>query len=135
MSVLLNKIASDDFLWDVLVAHLPKYSRSNTEFYNFRCPICLDYKPRCGIKRSNRIGIGCYNCPFRAGYKVGDALSRNMREFLGAIGVSEMDIARLKHHALAVKRALESMRPIFPKRCRPSPSSLISNRCLCQKAR
>lgn len=108
MSALLNKIASDDFIWDVLTANLPKYSRSATEFYNFRCPMCMDYKPRCGIKRSTRIGINCYNCSFRAGYKIGDPLSRNMQDFLGQIGVAPMDIARLKHHALAVKRALEN---------------------------
>ena len=107
MSALLNKIANDDFLWDALVAHLPKYSRSATEFLNFRCPMCLDYKPRCGIKRSNRIGINCYNCSFTTGYKVGDPLWPDMRKFLSATGFTDMEIARLNHRALVVKRALE----------------------------
>jgi hypothetical protein len=108
MSALLNKIANDDFLWDALVAHLPKFSRSNTEYMNFCCPICMDRKPRCGVRRSNRIGINCFNCSFVAGYKVGGPLSRKMRDFLHGIGVSSQEVSRLNHHALMVKRALEN---------------------------
>jgi hypothetical protein len=107
MSALLNKIANDDFLWDAIASHLPKFRRSATQFFNFNCPICLDYKPRCGIKRSNRIGINCYNCGFATEYKVGGPLSKNMRQFLARIGVSDLDIKRLNLHATAVKRALE----------------------------
>lgn len=108
MSALLNNIANDDFLWDIIIANLPKHNRSNTDFVNFCCPICLDYKPRCGIKRSSRIGINCYNCSFVAGYKVGGFLSKNMKEFLSRIGVADMDIARLNHHAAIMRRALEN---------------------------
>lgn len=107
MSALLNKIANDDFLWNAISSHLPKYRRSATAFTNFNCPICLDYKPRCGVKRSNRIGILCFNCGFNTGYKLGQPLSRKMGEFLRRIGVSDTEVKRIALQARAIKRALE----------------------------
>jgi hypothetical protein len=92
MSALLNKLVSDDFMWDAIIAHLPRYRRSNTEYFNFNCPMCMDYKPRCGVRRSNRIGINCYNCSFTTGYKIGGGLSRKLRDFLQRIGLSDMEL-------------------------------------------
>lgn len=106
MSAFLNRIANDDFLWDVMCSHLPRHRRSATEFRNFNCPVCLDYKPRCGIKRSNFIGVNCYNCGFSAKYQIGGSLSFKMRDFLRALGVADNDVKRLNLQALAVKRAL-----------------------------
>lgn len=106
MSALLNRIASDDFIWDALCSHLPRHRQSATAFRNFDCPMCTDTKKRCGIKRSTYIGVSCFNCGFAAKYKVGDSLSRNMREFLFRIGIADSEVKRLNHQAYAVKRAL-----------------------------
>ena len=107
MSLLLNNLVNDDFLWDVIAAHLPYTRRSATSFTNFKCPMCGDYKPRCGIKRSSRIGIHCFNCAFDTRYQVGDYLSKKMAEFLHRIGVSDMEVKRLALHARAIKRAID----------------------------
>ncbi len=107
MSLLLNNIANDDFLWNAIASHLPNNRRSATSFANFRCPICLDYKPRCGIKRDTRIGISCFNCGFNTGYRVGDPIYKKMGEFLRGIGVNDLDLKKLTLHARAIKRAIE----------------------------
>lgn len=66
-----------------------------------------DRKRRCGIKRDEQgIGIYCFNCNFRTRFKAGDKLSRNMRNFLEAVGVSDREVKRIGHHAMAVNRTL-----------------------------
>lgn len=114
MSALLNKIANDDFIWNAISAHLPKHRRSATAFSNFNCPMCMDYKPRCGVKRSNRIGVSCFNCGFNTGYKVGQPLSKKLADFLRRIGVPDLEVKRLALQARAIRRALEDTTVVPP---------------------
>lgn len=111
MSVFLNNVvqSADDFIWDKIVENLPRNRKSNTGFLNFNCPMCGDYKPRCGVRRGAYIGINCYNCGFTTRYSAGSPLNKKMRDFLERIGLSHQDIGRIKHQALVVSRALESV--------------------------
>lgn len=108
MNAPLNTIVpSDDFLWDAMCSNLPKFQMSATQFSNFCCPVCMDYKPRCGIKRSSFIGINCYNCGFAAKYQIGGHLSEKIRIFLSALRVDDMEIKRLNLKALTIRRMME----------------------------
>lgn len=111
MSAFLSNVVqtTDDFIWDTIVENIPKASRSNTGFLNFRCPMCADYKPRCGVRRGSYMGINCYNCGFATRYTPGKPLTVKMRDFLERIGVDQRVIGKIKHQTLLVARALESV--------------------------
>jgi len=112
----IHKQNSSDFLWDVIVSHLPgKVRRSRTEYLNFNCPMCVhngetpDTKQRCGIRRdhvSDSIKISCFNCGFSTGFKLGNLLFSKMRAFLKEIGVEENEIAQLNFKASIIRNSL-----------------------------
>lgn len=104
----------DDFVWTAITGALTgKRRTSNTSFININCPMCIlrgetaDRRQRCGIKNSNEgIGVNCFNCGFRARFVLGNLLSKDMKDFLGAIGVSSRDVQYLNHKAAQIRRML-----------------------------
>ena len=128
-----EKLASTDFLWNAIVDHLPKTSRSRTNYLNFDCPMCVlegetrDTKSRCGITRdpvSGSIKIGCFNCGFSTVFQLGWLLPSKIRSFLKEIGLEEIEVNKLNFHASKIKQmvsvtgkseqARQSFVPSFP---------------------
>jgi hypothetical protein len=113
-----EKIISDDFVWNAVmdgISHLRK-RRSNTHFVNICCPMCVlrgekrpDTKFRCGIKNNQPgVGINCYNCGFRTKQNIGQPLANNVKEFLSAVGMADIEIKRLAHRALQIASLVQS---------------------------
>lgn len=111
MSVFIEKLIqkSTDNVWQLLIDNIPAYTQSRTKFLNFTCPVCNDYKKRCGISRSTYIGINCYNCGFSTRYTPGKSLTPKLQQFLTCCNVSNEQIARLKHTCLRIRRELEEI--------------------------
>lgn len=111
---MLSKVVGDDFVWSAITGALSgKRRTSNTNFININCPMCTsrgesaDRRLRCGIKKDGEgIGIYCFNCGFRARFRVGETLSKSMKEFLTGVGVGSMDVKRLNYKALQVRNML-----------------------------
>ncbi len=92
-------MSSDELIWETLINRIPSYKRTNTGFNELKCPICRDYKTRCGIKRdANSVGINCFNCGFSTKYTVGNMLPKKILLFLNSIGCSTIEISRVKHN-------------------------------------
>lgn len=115
MTSFVQRLIHDDFVWVAITNALSgKRRQSSTSFININCPMCVsrgetpDKKQRCGIKRSNYIGVFCFNCGFRSRWEPGELVSKSMREFLSGIGVSDFDILKLNHKALTYRSMLSS---------------------------
>jgi hypothetical protein len=134
---MLSKVVHDDFVWSAITGALSGKRRvSNTQFININCPMCVlrgesaDRKQRCGIKHNpDGVGVSCFNCGFASRFKTGETLSKNMKLFLGAIGVPSREVQHINHKALQYRRLIanspEAM-AIIPTINRPQfqPSSL-----------
>lgn len=109
MSGFIRRLTSDDFLWDAIVRHLPaRHHRSGSSFITFNCPVCRDYKPRCGVKQNNPgVGIHCFNCGMKTKWQPGHLLSRKMKDFLESLGMPERDIGMLNMQALARRSTIQ----------------------------
>jgi len=111
---MLSTVVHDDFVWSAITGALTgKRRMSNTNFININCPMCPlrgespDRKQRCGIKNSNEgIGINCFNCGFTSRFRIGETLSRNMKLFLGQIGVPSREVQHINHKALQYRRMI-----------------------------
>lgn len=133
-----EKIINDDFLWQVIVDHLPaKRKVSSKNFININCPVCAsrgesaDRRQRCGIRNNHPgVGIHCFNCGFRSKWEPGQLVSRQMREFLCELGVPSDEVMRINHKALRYRDMISSSEkaiellpasaiPSFPQK--PSP--------------
>jgi hypothetical protein len=133
MNAILQKMIADDFLYAAIVAALPGRRRASPQgFLNIDCPMCVsrgegaDRRQRCGIKaQGGGLGINCFNCGFKTRWSPGQGLSRNLRGFLAAIGLTPHEIARLDHKAMTYRgmlaacpqppaSAASSSRPSFP---------------------
>lgn len=115
MSAFINRLISDDFLWSAITNNLMgKRKQSGTGFVNINCPMCVtrghnaDRKLRCGIKNSAAgVGIFCFNCDFKARWRPGETLSRNMQGFLAGIGIGQLEINKLNHKAFSYRSLFE----------------------------
>lgn len=111
MNDFINKIIEDDFLWNAIMQALPTRRRqSGTRFVNINCPVCVsrgetaDKRGRCGIKyNAPGVGISCFNCGFKTRWRPGELLSRQMQEFLGALGLAEREVKQINLRALAYR--------------------------------
>jgi hypothetical protein len=113
-----EKIINDNFIWDAVMTAISGRRRknSNTNFVNICCPMCVlrgekrpDTKFRCGIKNNQPgVGISCYNCNFKTRQVVGARLADNIRDFLIAVGMSEMDVKRLSYRSSQVASLVQS---------------------------
>jgi hypothetical protein len=85
---------------------------AQTGFVNICCPMCVtmgtsaDQRHRCGITRAGPVVIKCFNCQFKAGYRLGWSLGGNMKRFLAALQVGDRQIAMLVLWAEQVRRLL-----------------------------
>jgi DNA primase len=59
------------------------------------------------INNTPGVGVFCFRCGFRALWAPGDGLSRNIREFMAGVGMSDTDIKRVNLRALQYKRLMD----------------------------
>ncbi len=111
MSVFVNKLVDDDFVWKAITENLPgRVTKSNTGYLNIDCPMCIsrgesrDTKQRCGIIQGDGIGVSCFNCGFATRYKQGEYLSVKMRDFLIALGVDSWEVSQMVLRAAQLAR-------------------------------
>lgn len=115
MNQFVDRLLSDDFLWQTINANLAGRRKVSNGFININCPMCVsrgesaDKKTRCGIKNNpdRSIGIFCFNCGFKTKWTPGETLGRGMREFLANIGVPDDEIKRINHRALTYRSMIE----------------------------
>jgi hypothetical protein len=87
---------------------------AQTGFVNICCPMCVtmgtsaDQRHRCGITRMGPLVITCFNCKFKAGYRLGWSLSGNIQRFLAALGIGERQISMLVLWTEQVRRLVIS---------------------------
>ncbi|EIZ86485.1 DNA primase [Methylobacterium sp. GXF4] len=101
-----------NFIWDAIDRHLVgKRRRRSSGFTDINCPMCVsrgesaDRRYRCGVAPSaDSVGINCFNCGFKTGWTRGRRLGRDLKEFLRAIGVPEVELARLEAMAALMHR-------------------------------
>jgi hypothetical protein len=80
------------------------------------CTMCVmrgepspDKKYRLGIWNNHPgVGFSCYNCKARGMWQIGSTLSRDMREFMLSIGISDLEVKRINHRAATYRRMIES---------------------------
>ena len=99
----------NDFLNQKILNILPgTRKRSSNGSININCPMCIlrgqsrpDTKHRCGIRPDSNgsISINCFNCAFKSKWSPGSLLSKNIKEFLSALGVNDLEIKKLNFHA------------------------------------
>lgn len=101
-----------NFIWDAIDRHLVgKRRRRSSGFTDINCPMCVsrgesaDRRYRCGVAPSaDSVGINCFNCGFKTGWTRGRRLGRDLKEFLRAIGVPEVERAKLDTMAALTHR-------------------------------
>lgn len=68
------------------------------------CPCCVfrgetaDRRHRLGYRSNTEtvgFGLNCFNCAFKATWKVGDHLSKSMRQYLSSVGYNDTQIAEI----------------------------------------
>lgn len=107
-----------DFLSQKLVNLLPgKRKRTQNGSVNIDCPMCVargqsrpDTKQRCGVRTfgDGSIAINCFNCAFSTRWSPGSLISKNIRDFLGNLGVNDFEIKKLNFTAWQLAQNLES---------------------------
>lgn len=112
---MLSKVVHDDFVWTAIAGMLTGTKRGSNGAQMINCPMCVlrgetpDRRFRCGVtRRPDGVIIHCYNCAFATTFKMGEALSMNMRKFLERIGVPSRDVQRMCHKALQYRRMISS---------------------------
>jgi hypothetical protein len=115
MNQFVDRLVSDDFLWQAINANLSGRRKISNGYININCPMCVsrgegaDRRMRCGVKNTNLgIGINCFNCGFKTVWRPGELISRNMREFLANIGIPDSDIKRINHRAMTYRSIIET---------------------------
>lgn len=116
MSNFVERLISDDFVWNAIVSnHVGPRRRNSGGGFHINCPMCVlrgetpDRKFRCGVKpEAGGVVIHDFNCGFKARWKPGETLSSNMRAFLQALGVSYSEVQRLNYKAGSYRRMFES---------------------------
>lgn len=114
-----------NFIWDAFDRHyVGKRRRRSSGFTDINCPMCIsrgesaDRRYRCGVAPSaDSVGINCFNCGFKTGWTRGRRLGRDLKEFLLAIGVPEVELARLEAMAALMHRHTSSVGtspPVLP---------------------
>jgi hypothetical protein len=115
-------ILNDDFVWDVISNHiLNRHRGTGGAAFNMNCPMCItlgqtpDKTYRCGVfHTANGIGVNCFNCQFKTGYKVGNRIGRTMAMFLDRIGVPDREVKLLKRQALQLASFKETVVRVQP---------------------
>ena len=112
MSELLNEDRVRQTIVEAIIGRSQKTAQ--TGFVNICCPMCVtmgtsaDQRHRCGITRMGPLVITCFNCQFKAGYRLGWSLGGNMQRFLAALGVGERQIGMLVLWAEQARRLMIS---------------------------
>lgn len=71
-----------------------------------------DKRGRGGLNISeNSFVYSCFNCGFKAGHSPGKSISKNTRDFLKWLGLSDDDIKKLAFEALKEKENLSQFKP------------------------
>jgi Toprim-like len=105
-------LLTENFIWEAFHrSHQGRARASPSGFTNINCPMCIvrghraDRRYRCGVKPSpSGVGVNCFNCGFTAGWTAGRFLSNDMKSFLAALGVSEIELASLSMRAALLRR-------------------------------
>lgn len=103
----LDQLAENDqvskAIYDAIALRPRKTAR--TGFTNICCAMCVsrgetqDRKFRCGIIQGDGIGVNCYNCGFRAKWRLGERLSKNMKDLLLALGMTARQVQQAAYWA------------------------------------
>lgn len=94
----------DNVIRDLLQANLGQLRETPNGWKSRNCPMCVqrghrpDKRSRFGIKYPPEGGVkaNCFNCGFLASWKPGWELPKPLSELLVAIGVSQIDVDRIK---------------------------------------
>jgi len=126
LSNMLSTVIHDDFVWAAISGAIHGTKRGSNGATMINCPMCVlrgetqDRRHRCGITRQpDGLIIHCYNCDFRGGFKVGEALSKNLRTFLEQLGIPSRDVQRINYKALQYRRMIsgsveaQALIPVF----------------------
>lgn len=114
MASFLEKIISDDFIWDAITGHIHGTHRQKNGFLSSNCVMCVsrgetaDRRQRLGIKRNEdgSIGVSCFNCGFKTKFVPGTLISTPMQELLLGLGMSETEVKKLNYRAFSYRSIL-----------------------------
>lgn len=136
-------------LQDLILSHLGTLVQTPSGFAKTNCMMCHtlghtpDTRKRFGIRFDNyTIAMNCFNCNFKAVWKIGEHLSRKFKSFLLEIGVSEKEIQKIAFGILQYNKGLTKhfiqdlkynnlsfFNVSLPENCLSFPE-LINNNCL-----
>lgn len=104
-----------DKLQDVIHTHVRGLKHTPSGWHKANCPVCAtrghrpDRRERFGVLfQSDGFGMNCFNCGFGARWQEGSELSRDLREFLRAVGLSTTDIDALVFEAYVNRHGLSN---------------------------
>lgn len=85
-------------LQDLLLTRVPTNKPARSGFYEFKCPMCSDYKVRAGIRFApTEIQYNCFNCDGGFFFKDGDChVSRKLEGLFTSLGGDPSDLAEVK---------------------------------------
>ncbi|RYD63843.1 MAG: hypothetical protein EOP83_11150 [Verrucomicrobiaceae bacterium] len=115
MSNFIDRLIGDDFVWSTITNTVngPR-KRMGAGGFHINCPMCVtrgesaDKRMRCGVKPDlGGAVVHCFNCGFKARWKPGETISRNMQGFLSGIGVDHAEISRLVHKAFSYREMFQ----------------------------
>jgi len=112
----LEELLSTDRVWDRLSsALLGRSKHSGGRFITICCPMCqtrgetADKRFRCGvIHDATGIGVNCFNCAFKARFKIGETLSLDMKGFMVNLGIPSEEVNRLSLWAWTINKMAET---------------------------
>jgi len=112
---MLSTVIHDDFVWSAIASTLSGSRRGSNGAQMINCPMCVtrgespDKRHRLGItRRPDGVIAHCFNCDFRAEFKIGETLSMNMRSLLDRLGVPSRDVQRINYKALQYRRMISA---------------------------
>jgi hypothetical protein len=89
-------------LHQLFLTRLPTTRTSRSGYYEFKCPLCSDYKVRAGIRfDATEIKFNCFNCPGSFVFKDGDChIGKRIDNLFKALGGDLSDMAEIKRKLL-----------------------------------
>lgn len=102
-----------DKLSDVVRSHVRGLKPTPGGWHKANCPVCStrghrpDRRERFGVLfQGDGFGMNCFNCGFGARWQEGSEISRDLREFLRAVGLNGTDIDALVFEAYVNRHSL-----------------------------
>lgn len=117
-----------------------KTKRTDSGWISGNAPCCVnrgesrDKRMRGGLNVSNyRVSYSCFNCKFKASWRPGSKLSKNMSNLLLWMGASNKDIDHIRQVSLNLElpddyEPYVPSVPVFSKRSLPNGTNLLSER-------